>query len=97
MNKVINPKSNEIFNVEKVKNNSIPKHFFSAAKKQITIGDRKVEVMMNAERTQYVAFQIDDQAYYVRNHNFFEGSKYVEVKKAEAAKPVEKTEAVEAA
>lgn len=82
MNKVIDPKTNVIFNVEKVKNNSIPKHFFSSEKKTIMVGSLKVEVMMNKERTQYVAFQIDDQAYYVRNHTFFEGNKYVEVKKA---------------
>jgi len=99
MNKVINPKSNTIFNVEKVKNNSIPKHFFAAQKKNIKINGEKVEVMMNPERTQYVAFQIGDQAYYVRNHNFFtEGSEYNEVvkpTKPEAVK-VEATETVEA-
>lgn len=81
MNKVLNTKSNTLFNVEKVKNNSIPKHFFTAEKKSIKIGDLKVEVMMNKERTQYVAFQIGDQAYYVRDHAFFEGDKYVEVVK----------------
>lgn len=84
MNKVINRKSNELFNVEKVKNNSIPKHFFTAKKKSIKIDGVKVEIMMNAERTQYIAFQIEDQAYYVRNHNFFEGSEYAEVKKPAA-------------
>lgn len=96
MNKVIDPKSNTIFNVEKVKNNSIPKHFFTAEKKSVTINGEKVEVMMNKERTQYVAFQIGDQCYYVRNHTFFEGNKYVEVKKADIAPPVivEQTETV---
>ena len=86
MNKVINTKSTVIYNVEKVKNNSIPKHFFSAEKKTIVIDGAKVEVMMNKERTQYVAFQIGDQAYYVRNHNFFTdpANKYAEVKKPAA-------------
>ena len=81
LNKVLNTKTNTLFNVEKVKNNSIPKHFFTAKKRSIKIGELKVEVMMNAERTQYVAFQIEDQAYYVRDHSFFEGDKYVEVAK----------------
>jgi hypothetical protein len=91
MNKIIDPKTNVVYNVEKVKNNSIPKHFFSAEKKQITIGNNKVEIMMNKDRTQYVAFQIGDQAYYVRNHSFFtDGSKYNEVVKA--AQPVKKVE-----
>lgn len=95
INKVIDPKSNTMFNVEKVKNNSIPKHFFGAEKKTIEVAGNKVEVMMNKERTQYVAFQIGDQAYYVRNHSFFNGDKYVEVvkpaKPAPTPKPV-KTE-----
>lgn len=86
MNKVINKTSNVIFNVEKVKNNSIPKHFFSAEKKSIKIDGTKVDIMMNKERTQYVAFQIGDQAYYVRDHSFFEGANYVEVIKPSAAK-----------
>lgn len=81
MNKVIDPKTNVLFNVEKVKNNSIPKHFFTAEKKTVTIGSHKVEVMMNKERTQYVAFQIGDQAYYVRDHAFFDGTKYSEVQR----------------
>jgi len=91
MNKVLNTKTNTLFNVEKVKNNSIPKHFFTAEKRNVKIGDLKVEVMMNKERTQYVAFQIGDQSYYVRDHSFFEGDKYVEVVKPSAAKvePVE--------
>ena len=80
--KYIDKKSNVIYNVEKVKNNSIPKHFFSSDKKKVTIDGTKVEVMMNKERTQYIAFQIGDQAYYVRDHKFFEGSTYVEVKKS---------------
>lgn len=84
MNKVINVKSNVLFNVEKVKNNSIPKHFFSAEKTSIKIDGMKVEVMRNKERTQYVAFQIGDQSYYVRDHSFFEGAKYAEVKKSAA-------------
>jgi hypothetical protein len=79
--KVLNTKTNVVFNVEKVKNNSIPKHFATAQKKKVTLDGSKVEVMMNKERTQYVAFQIGDQAYYVRDHSFFEGDKYVEVKK----------------
>lgn len=90
MNKVICTKSNVLFNVEKVKNNSIPKHFFTAKKRTIKIGDLKVEVMMNADRTQYVAFAVVEsdvdgqpftQAYYVRDHAFFEGNTYAEVKK----------------
>ena len=81
MQKVLNTKTNTLFNVEKVKNNSIPKHFFSSEKRNIKIGNMKVEVMMNKERTQYIAFQIEDQAYYVRDHSFFEGDKYVEVVK----------------
>lgn len=94
MNKIINPKSNIIFNVEKVKNNSIPKHFFSSEKKSIKINGDKVEIMMNKERTQYVAFQIEDQAYYVRNHSFFtDGDNYVEVKKPTAPAPTPKSEA----
>lgn len=92
MNKIINKTSNVIFNVEKVKNNSIPKHFFSAEKKSIKIDGVKVEVMMNKEKTQYVAFQIENQAYYVRDHSFFEGVNYVEVKKP--TKTVEIPEAV---
>lgn len=93
MNKIVNKSTNVIFNVEKVKNNSIPKHFFSAAKKVVKINGNKVEIMMNAERTQYVAFQIEDQAYYVRDHSFFEGSTYVEVVKPTAAKKETVTEA----
>lgn len=89
MNKVLNTKSNTLFNVEKVKNNSIPKHFFTAEKKSVKIDGQKVEVMMNKERTQYVAFQIGDQAYYVRDHAFFEGGTYVEVKKPSKAVEVE--------
>lgn len=85
MNKLINKVSNTLFNVEKVKNNSIPKHFFTAEKKSVKIDGQKVEVMMNKERTQYVAFQIGDQAYYVRDHAFFEGNSYVEVKKPSKA------------
>jgi hypothetical protein len=95
INKVIDPKTNVVYNVEKVKNNSIPKHFFSAEKKSIEIAGHKVEVMMNKERTQYVAFAIGDQSYYVRNHNFFEGAKYVEVVKPTPAAKVEKKEVVE--
>ena len=91
MNKVLNTKSNTIFSVEKVKNNSIPKHFLTAEKRNVKIGDMKVEVMINRERTQYVAFQVGDQAYYVRDHSFFDGDKYVEVMKptktAEVAEP----------
>lgn len=92
MNKIINTASNMIFNVEKVKNNSIPKHFFTAEKKSIKIDGQKVEVMMNKEKTQYVAFAIGEQAYYVRNHTFFEGDKYVEVKKPVTAEVVKITE-----
>ena len=53
----------------------------TAEKRKIKIDGQSVEVMMNKERTQYVAFQIGDQAYYVRNHAFFDGDKYSEVKK----------------
>lgn len=97
MNKVIDPKSNTIFNVEKVKNNSIPKHFFTSEKKTVKINGQKVEVMMNRERTQYVAFQIGDQAYYVRNHNFFDnGDTYNEVVKPTKPEPTVKEEEVKA-
>lgn len=95
MNKVIDPKSNIIFNVEKVKNNLIPKHFFLAEKKLIKINGAKVEVMMNKERTQYVAFVIGDQSYYVRNHSFFAGDNYVEVVKPVAPAPTVKVVKVE--
>jgi hypothetical protein len=82
ISKVIDPKTNMLFNVEKVKNNSVPKHFYSAEKKTMTVAGHKVTVMMNKERTQYVAFEIGEQAYYVRDHAFFDGSTYNEVKKA---------------
>lgn len=97
INKVIDPKTNVVYNVEKVKNNAIPKHFASAEKKTIEVAGVKTEVMMNKERTQYVAFQIGDQAYYVRNHNFFEGTKYNEVVKPTPTAKVEKTVVTEEA
>lgn len=72
MNKIKTVKSGTIFNVEKVKNNKIPTHFFSAEKTTKVIDGEKVEVMINRERSQYVAFVIGTQSYYVRDHKFFD-------------------------
>lgn len=73
MNKLKDTKTGNIFNVEKVKNNSIPLHFFlSKDVKVMLIDGEKVTVMRNTERTQYVAFKIGEQCYYVRDHKFLE-------------------------
>ncbi|MGB4825049.1 MAG: hypothetical protein WBP82_09125 [Leuconostoc mesenteroides] len=72
MNKLKSNKSATIFNVEKVKNNKLPAHFLSAESRDITIDGQKTKVMINRDRSQYVAFQIDGQAYYIRDHKFFD-------------------------
>lgn len=78
MNKIKSTKSNEIFNVEKVKNNKLPVHFLSSESRNMSIDGQKVKVMINRERSQYVAFQIDGQSYYVRNHKFFDSTEKFE-------------------
>jgi len=94
MNKVKCTKSNTIFNVEKVKNNSIPLHFFlSKDVKVMLINGEKITVMRNADRTQYVAFQIGEQAYYVRDHKFLEVDKCESYSKPKVEKPQSFTKA----
>src|SRR5436305_592951 len=109
LTKLIDPKSNKTFNVEKVKLNKAPRHFFDEdiTVKKMTIDGQQLDVRMRKERTQYVLFQrqeIDSktkaaytQSYYVRDHSFFEVDKvvkYVKPQPAPAAAPV--VEVVEA-
>ena len=69
--KLVN-KNNEKFTVEMVKGQKIPSHFFAAEKATIKIDDVKVDVYRNKERTEYVAFEMNEIKYYVRDHNFFD-------------------------
>lgn len=82
LNKIAN-ESGTIYNVEKVRHNKLPRHFFDAERenKTMTINGKKVKVMINRERTQYVGFQMQEsksdgteytQSYYVRDHKFFD-------------------------
>lgn len=71
-----------VYNVEKVKLNKLPRHFNDEDRenKMMSIDGRQIKVMINRDRTQYVAFSIvrptkDNpnfvQHYYVRDHRFF--------------------------
>lgn len=82
MNKLVN-ESGVVYNVEKVKANKAPRHFFDADResKDMLINGKKVRVAINRERTQYVLFQLVEpksdnpkfvQSYYVRDHKFFD-------------------------
>ncbi|MGB4825054.1 MAG: hypothetical protein WBP82_09150 [Leuconostoc mesenteroides] len=76
-----------IFNVEKIKNNKIPSHFFASPDfKTIEINGQKFKAMRNVTHTEYVAFQIDGQAYYVRSHKFIDQVKYTTYEKPKADK-----------
>lgn len=92
LTKLIN-ESNVVYNVEKVKLNKMPRHFFDADRenKTMSINGKKVKVMINRERTQYVGFQMVErdsdgneytQSYYVRDHKFFDNDKVKSVVKA---------------
>lgn len=71
--KVIDPKSNKIFNVEKVKNQKIPDHFLATKdKKTILVNGEKVTFMRNIDRTQYVAFEMNNVKYYIRDHSILD-------------------------
>ena len=83
MNKLIDKKAGVVFNVEKVKLNKLPRHFGDADRenKLMSIDGKKVKVMINRDRTQYVAFSLVEptkenpqfvQHYYVRDHKFFD-------------------------
>ena len=82
--KLVN-EANVTFNVEKVKANKAPRHFFDADResKDMTINGKKVRVAINRDRTQYVLFQVVEpkpdnpkfiQSYYVRDHKFFDST-----------------------
>lgn len=83
--KLVN-ESNVVFNVEKVKANKAPRHFFDADResKDMLINGKKTRVAINRDRTQYVLFQVVEpkpdnpqfiQSYYVRDHKFFDNDK----------------------
>lgn len=93
--------SGVVYNVEKVKANKAPRHFFDADResKVMLINDKETRVAINRDRTQYVLFQVVEpksdnpafvQSYYVRDHKFFdstnEAKSYV---KPTTDKPVE--------
>lgn len=70
MNKLNVTNSTVVFNVEKIKNQKVPDHFFASKDaKSINVNGVKVKFMRNAERTQYVAFEIDEVKYYIRDHS----------------------------
>lgn len=91
--KLVEPKSNTTFNVEKVKLNKLPRHFNDADREthMISINGKKVAVKINRERTQYVAFSLEEvnsegvtytQHYYVRDHKFVDNAAYKSLVKA---------------
>lgn len=72
-----------VYNVEKVKSNKAPRHFFDADRehKMMLINGKETRVAINRDRTQYVLFQVVEpkadnpafvQSYYVRDHKFFD-------------------------
>jgi hypothetical protein len=72
-----------VYNVEKVKANAAPRHFFDADRehKTMVINGKETRVAINRDRTQYVLFQMVEpksdnptfvQSYYVRDHKFFD-------------------------
>jgi hypothetical protein len=72
-----------VYNVEKVKSNKAPRHFFDAEReaKLMVINGKETRVAINRDRTQYVLFQVVEpkadnptfvQSYYVRDHKFFD-------------------------
>ena len=84
LNKIVD-ENNVVYNVEKVRHNKLPRHFFDSDRenKQMIINGKKVKVMINRERTQYVGFQMTEtksdgtefvQNYYVRDHKFFDNA-----------------------
>lgn len=93
--KLIDPKRNKTFNVEKVKLNKAPRHFFDEdiTVKKMTIDGQPLDVRMRKERTQYVLFQRQEgegdkaftQSYYVRDHDFFASDEVVKYVKPAAA------------
>lgn len=79
------------FYVEKARGNVIPKHFFEAKKAKVTIDGKSVELMMNAERSAYVAFMLGKDACYVKDHAFFaSGAVYETFVKPVKEKPEKK-------
>jgi hypothetical protein len=83
LNKIIDVTSNKTYNVEKVKLNKLPRHFEDVDRenKIISVNGKKVKLLINRERTQYVAFSMREsndkgveytQNYYVRDHSFFD-------------------------
>lgn len=84
MNKIQN-ENGTVYNVEKVKSNKAPRHFFDAERenKVMKINGKDIKVMINRDRTQYVLFQMVEpkpdnpnfiQSYYVRDHKFFDSN-----------------------
>ena len=83
-----------VYNVEQVRHNKLPRHFFDTDRenKLMSINGKKVKVMINRERTQYVGFQLQEkksdgteytQSYYVRDHSFFDNDKLISVVKSQ--------------
>ena len=73
--KVISPATKQIFNIEKVKNNQLPLHFqLTKDVKTILVDGKKVKFMRNVDRTQYVAFTIGEQNYYIRDHSVMDAT-----------------------
>lgn len=110
MNKLVtidNKENPVVYNVEKVKLNKLPRHFGDEDRenKQMTIDGKKVKVMINRERTQYVAFSLNEptkdnpkfiQHYYVRDHKFFDANEVKTYIKPKAeTKPAEEVKAEE--
>lgn len=107
MNKLVtlNTKTPVVFNVEKVKLNKLPRHFSDEDRenKLMSIDGKKVKVMINRDRTQYVAFSLEEptkdnpkfvQHYYVRDHKFFDANEVATYVKPKAeAKPAAAEEA----
>lgn len=110
MNKLVtidNVNDPKVYNVEKVKLNKLPRHFNDEDRenKTMLINGKEVKVMINRERTQYVAFSIAEptkdnpkfvQHYYVRDHSFFDNDKVKTYTKPVAVKPETKVEETKA-
>lgn len=94
--KLIDPKSNKVYNVEKVKNQKIPDHFFASKDvKTILVNGQKIKFMRNVDRTQYVAFQVGDVKYYIRDHKCMDAAKldtYIKPKAEKKAPSVKKAD-----
>jgi hypothetical protein len=99
--KLVN-ESGVVYNVEKVKANKAPRHFFDSDResKDMLINGKTTRVAINRDRTQYVLFQVVEpksdnptfvQSYYVRDHKFFDStSEAKNFVKPSTDQPVEK-------